>query len=302
MTPSFGQRLAGAFDAFGQLCVGIDPHSFLLTEWGLPDSAVGLREFGLRVVDAAAGNVGIVKPQIAFFERHGSAGYSALEEVLAAARAANLLVIADVKRGDVGSTVEAYAEAWLTPGSTLESDAVTMSAYQGVGSLQAPIDLALASHKGVFVLAATSNPESFALQRSVLSEGTSAGATVAGSIVDAVGTINGQHLSARRGLAALGSEDHGSAELGSVGVVLGATVRLSDYGINLDNISHAAASPILAPGFGYQGANVSELKVLFGTASSQVIVAASRSILSAGPAALADSIRSYSHEVAQWRG
>jgi orotidine-5'-phosphate decarboxylase len=287
VTPSFGERLAGAFDTFGQLCVGIDPHSFLLEEWGLPNSATGLREFGLRVVDAAAGNVGIVKPQIAFFERHGSDGYRALEEVLAAARAAGLLVIADVKRGDVGSTVEAYAQAWLTPGGALEADAITMSAYQGVESLHAPVDLALASAKGIFVLAATSNPESFALQRSILSGGPFAGATVAGSIVDAVSAINRQHF---------------STGLGSVGVVLGATVHLGDYGIELERISGAAATPILAPGFGHQGASVSDIGTLFGVASSQVIVTASRSILSAGPAVLAGSIRSHAHEVAQWRG
>src|SRR6185312_14808881 len=139
VTDRFGQRLAGAFDAHGQLCVGIDPHGFLLQSWNLPDDASGLREFGLRVVEAAAGRVGVVKPQVAFFERHGSAGYRALEEVLAAARAAGLLVIADAKRGDVGSTVEAYAQAWLTPGHGLEVDALTMNAYPGVASLDAPV-------------------------------------------------------------------------------------------------------------------------------------------------------------------
>ena len=112
----FGERLATVFDARGQLCLGIDPHAFLLAEWGLPDSAAGVREFGLRAVGAAAGAIGIVKPQVAFFERHGAEGYAALEEVLAAARDAGLLVIADAKRGDVGSTVEAYGSAWLRPG------------------------------------------------------------------------------------------------------------------------------------------------------------------------------------------
>lgn len=287
MTPGFGQRLAEAFDARGQLCVGIDPHGFLLEAWGLPDSPSGLREFGLRVVDAATGQVGLVKPQVAFFERHGSAGYRALEEVLAAARAANLLVIADVKRGDVGSTVEAYAQAWLTVGGSLEADAVTMSAYQGVDSLAAPIALAHAAGKGVFVLAATSNPESFALQRSILSDGPSAGETVAASIVTTVSTINRQHV---------------STGLGSVGVVLGATVNLSTYGIDLARISDSPATPILAPGFGHQGARFSDVGALFGAAQHQVVVSASRSILSAGPTSIADAIRSHVSEVAQWHG
>lgn len=286
MTSSFGQRLAEAFDAHGQLCVGIDPHSYLLQSWDLPDTASGLREFGLRVVDAAAGQVGMVKPQIAFFERHGSAGYRALEEVLAAARAADLLVIADVKRGDVGSTVEAYAQAWLTVGGALEADAVTMSAYQGVDSLAVPTALALAGGKGIFVLAATSNPESFALQHSILSSGPSVGRTVAASIVDEVAVINSRN---------------DSSGWGSLGVVLGATVDLGGYGIDLDRLAGAPATPILAPGFGHQGASFSDLDRLFGAARSQVIVTASRSILSAGPTAIAGAIRSHTSEVARWR-
>src|SRR5580698_5701481 len=160
----FGPRLLRVFGASGHLCVGIDPHPYLLAEWSLADSAKGLREFGLRVVEAAAGRAGIVKPQVAFFERHGSAGYEALERTLLAAREAGLLVIADAKRGDLGTSVEAYAQSWLTPGAPLEADAMTISAYQGVGSLAAPMILATEHGKGLFVLAATSNPEAFATQ------------------------------------------------------------------------------------------------------------------------------------------
>lgn len=289
MIEGFGQRLAGAFDAFGQLCVGIDPHGFLLESWNLPDDASGLREFGLRVVEAAAGRVGVVKPQVAFFERHGAAGFRALEEVLAAARAAGLLVIADAKRGDVGSTVEAYAQAWFTPGSALEVDALTMNAYLGVASLDSSIALAHAAGKGAFVLAATSNPEALELQRSTLTSGPSAGRTVAASIVDAVAEINTSVVS-------------DSTELGSIGVVLGATVGLGDYGIDLARMTEGAATPILAPGFGHQGARYSELGDLYGAARGQVVVSASRSVLSAGRADIADAIRSQAQEVAQWRG
>ena len=128
MTGAFGSRLSEVFTASGRLCVGIDPHSGLLDAWGLPDSAEGVRDFGMRVVEAVAGRAGIVKPQVAFFERHGAAGYAALEEVLSAARAAGLLVIADVKRGDLGTSVDAYGEAWLTPGSSLEADGMTVVA------------------------------------------------------------------------------------------------------------------------------------------------------------------------------
>ena len=216
----FGDRLAAVFSDFGQLCVGIDPHPYLLDSWGLPDTADGLREFGLRVVAAAAGIVGIVKPQVAFFERHGAAGYASLEIVLAAARMAGLLVIADVKRGDLGSTVEAYARAWLTPGGSLEADAMTISVFQGVGSIAAPIAIARQHGKGLFVLAATSNPESEAIQTATIKTGEQHGLTVAAGIVNDVVELN-----------RVAPETLGSKTLGSIGVVLGATVDFANYGI-----------------------------------------------------------------------
>jgi orotidine-5'-phosphate decarboxylase len=268
MTDAFGSRLREAFGTRGQLCVGIDPHSGLLGAWGLPDSAGGLREFGMRVVDAAAGRAGIVKPQIAFFERHGSAGYAALEEVLAAARAAGLLVIADVKRGDLGTSVDAYGEAWLTPGSSLEADAMTAVAYQGLGSLTGVLDLAAASGKGVFVLAATSNPEAFATQTATRADGLS----VAAGVVADVAVRNAA------------SREPG---LGSTGVVVGATIALADLGLSE---SLLAGMPVLAPGFGHQGARIDQLSELFGSAAQNVVVSASRSILSAGPSGLEAAI------------
>lgn len=287
MTIAFGARLAQAFDAHGQLCLGIDPHPFLLEQWGLEDGAPGLREFALRVLDAAVGQVGIIKPQVAFFERHGAAGYLVLEELLAAARAAGLLVIADAKRGDVGSTVEAYARAWLTAGSPLEADAMTVTAYQGVDSLAAPITLARVGGKGLFVLAATSNPESFELQQSIVQSGPAAGRTVAAGIVDEVAMLNSQNRDDR---------------LGSIGVVLGATVELAAYGIELSTLCGGVPTPILAPGFGHQGAKVARLGELYGSAAGHVIVSVSRSILSAGPGGIAAAVRTQATEVAQWHG
>lgn len=272
--PEFGERLALAFESSGHLCVGIDPHPYLLSEWGLPDSGEGLREFGLRVVAASAGRVGIVKPQVAFFERHGSAGFAALEAVLAEARAAGLLVIADAKRGDVGSSVEAYGQAWLTPGSPLEADAMTMNPFQGVASLAAPFTLARQSGKGIFLLAATSNPEGRELQQSRHND-----RTVAAGIVEDVM----QHNVA-------------ATALGSVGVVIGATVSASDFGIELDNL---ARTPVLAPGFGHQGAKISDLRGLFGAASDNVLVSASRSILDAGPDGLVAAIDEQRLELAE---
>ena len=260
---SFGERLDAVFTTSGRLCLGIDPHAFLLEEWSLPDSAAGAREFGLRCVDVAAGVVGIVKPQVAFFERFGSAGFVALEAVLAAARGAGLLVIADAKRGDVGSTVAAYGAAWLTPGSALEADAMTLAAYQGVGSLTDVIDLANAGGKGLFVLAATSNPESVDTQTAVLGRGEYRGRTVAAGIVEEVQSLNSP-----------------APGLGSIGVVIGATVRSADYGIDASSLSK---TPVLAPGFGEQGALIAELPALFGVVSGNVIANLGRSVLRAGP-------------------
>jgi orotidine-5'-phosphate decarboxylase len=260
--PDFGERLSNVFARSGHLCLGIDPHSFLLAEWGLPDSATGVRDFGLRAIESATDAVGIVKPQVAFFERHGAPGYEALETVLSAARDAGLLVIADAKRGDVGSTVAAYGEAWLSPGSPLEADAMTISAYQGVGSLSGVVELARANGKGLFVLAATSNPESVETQTAVRARGRFSGRTVAASIVGEVHELN----SANRGL-------------GSVGVVIGATVASADYGIVGE---HLASTPILAPGFGEQGALVSDVRKLYGPVASNVIVNVGRSVLRAG--------------------
>jgi orotidine-5'-phosphate decarboxylase len=273
----FGTRLAAALESHGPLCVGIDPHSYLLTEWGLPDDAAGARELGLRVVEAAAGRVGVVKPQVAFFERFGSAGYAGLEEVLGAARSAGLLVIADAKRGDVGSSVAAYGEAWLTPGSPLESDAMTVSAFQGVGSLAAPIETAKRTGKGLFVLAATSNPEAAVIQRSV---GPDSGRSVARAIIDGVTEQN----------AAVGDE------VGPFGVVLGATLDLSSFGIDVSS-PVAPALPVLAPGFGHQGARFHDAASIYGELGRMLVVSESRSVLSSGPSRLADTIAARADEV-----
>lgn len=279
---AFGDRLAEAFAERGRLCVGIDPHAHLLADWGLPASAAGVREFGLIAVEAAAGRAGLVKPQVAFFERFGSAGYAALEEVIAAARAAGLLVIADAKRGDIGTSVTAYAESWLTPGSPLEADALTVSAFQGVGSIAEPMRLAEEHGKGLFVLAATSNPEAAVVQQAVVASGPRAGMTVARAIIEDVHEFNQQQ------------PPHA---YGTVGLVLGATVDLASYGIDTAGAPVTPAFPVLAPGFGHQGARVEDAPRLFGTLSPGVIVSESRGVLSAGPRGLADAVAHRAEEV-----
>ncbi|MFB2556032.1 orotidine-5'-phosphate decarboxylase [Herbiconiux liangxiaofengii] len=263
---TFGARLDAAFAASGHLCVGIDPHPYLLEEWGLGGDAAGVREFGLRVVDAAAGRVGIVKPQVAFFEAHGSAGFAALEEVLTAARAAGLLVIGDAKRGDIGSTNDGYAAAWLTDGSPLEVDALTVTAYTGVGALAGLFERAEASGKGVFVLSATSNPESRDLQTAR----TDAGESVSRLVADEVAARNIDRT-----------------RLGDHGLVLGATKRLDEYGFTNDAVRVLSTTPVLAPGFGFQGAEFGSIPAVFGQLAPNLVVSVSRSVLALGAAGAA---------------
>ncbi|MGO4691002.1 orotidine-5'-phosphate decarboxylase [Glaciibacter sp. 2TAF33] len=282
---AFGHRLAAVFAGRGPLCVGIDPHAWLLHEWGLPDSAAGAEEFGRRVVEAAAGSAGIVKPQVAFFERFGSAGFAALERVLADARDAGLLSIADAKRGDLGTTMAGYGQAWLTAGSPLEADALTVSTYMGVGSLGPAIELAVAAGKGLFLLAATSNPEAAVLQRAVVQDGPAAGLTVAGAVLADVAERN------RAASAAC------AVPIGSLGVVLGATLDLATFGVDVRAAPSAPFTPVLAPGFGHQGADVAQLSELFGAYAPAVIVSESRSVLAAGPGRIRDAIARRADEV-----
>ena len=288
---SFGDRLARVFAESGALCVGIDPHSWLLRDWNLPDTAAGAESFGRTVVGAAAGRVGIVKPQVAFYERFGSAGFVALERVLADARQAGLLVIGDAKRGDLGTSVEAYGEAWLSPGSPLEVDALTLAAYMGVGSLDSPLTLAAANGKGVFLLAATSNPEAADIQRAVVADGPYAGSSVASAILDDVADRNKRAASARL-----------TTGLGSIGVVLGATLDLSSFGIDRQAAPTEFRTPVLAPGFGHQGGHIMDLTSIYGGYAGGVIVSESRSVLSAGPHRIEEAIERRVAEVGAVRG
>ena len=269
---SFGSRLRRALDAYGPLCVGIDPHEALLDVWGLPQTADGVRAFGLATVEAAAGRVGMVKPQVSFFERFGSRGFAALEDVMSAARAAGLLVVADAKRGDIGTTMAGYAQAWLEPGAPLEADALTISPYLGGGSLAEAITRALPAGKGVFVLAATSNPEGAPVQQAL--------------VPSALATTQGETTALRitRDVTAYDAPESG---LGSVGLVIGATIDRAGFALDDDTLRTV---PLLAPGFGAQGATPADLRARFGTLAGNVLASESRSILSAGPDRIAATI------------
>lgn len=266
---SFGARLTAGMQRHGRLCVGIDPHAQLLSAWGLSDDAKGLRRFGAAVVEASAGRAAVVKPQVAFFERHGAAGLAALAEVQQAAREKGLMVIADAKRGDIGSTMAGYAQAWLHPGSDLAVDALTVSPFLGFGALMPAVDAALEHGAGLFVLALTSNPEGQDVQLS--GRGSE---TVAGHLVRQVAEVN----SGTRRAEDAGLEDGG---LGDIGLVVGATTAslAAEHGIDLS----AGRPPLLAPGYGAQGATAADMRTGFGRAYSQVLVNSSRGILQHGP-------------------
>jgi orotidine-5'-phosphate decarboxylase len=254
---TFGARLHAAMHERGPLCAGIDPHAGLLHEWGLDDDVAGLERFAMTAAEALAPRVAVVKPQSAFYERFGSRGIAVLERLVSTCRAAGALVLLDVKRGDIGSTSQAYADAYLDPSSPLAADAITASPYLGFGSLDPVIDTARKHDAGVFVLVLTSNKEGPEVQEA---------RTPDGAVADTV-------------LARLRALNDGAEPLGSFGAVIGATIeggRDFDFG-----------GPILAPGFGAQGGTLQDLRRIFGRAVGHVLPSTSRDLLRAGPDGLA---------------
>jgi orotidine-5'-phosphate decarboxylase len=254
MTEPFGARLRAAMDARGPLCVGIDPHAALLDAWGLPDTAYGLERFATTVVEALADRIAVLKPQSAFFERHGSAGIAVLERTIQGIRELGALALLDVKRGDIGSTVDAYADAYLGPTSSLASDAITVHPYLGFGALWPFVSTAMEHDRGLFVVILSSNPEGPEVQQAERD-----GHTVAGAMLRRVAELNA-----------------GAEPLGSIGAVVGATIgdTAEDLAVN---------GPLLAPGFGAQGGTVDDLRRVFGPALPNVVPATSRAVLAEGP-------------------
>lgn len=255
---TFGQRLTSAVEQRGRLSVGIDPHAGLLRDWGLGDDLAGLERFALTCVEALAPAVSVVKPQSAFFERFGSRGVAVLERVIADSRAAGALVLLDVKRGDIGSTSQAYADAYLDPDSPLASDAITASPFLGFGSLTPMVESCRQHDAGLFVLALTSNPEGPEVQHARTDRG-----TVAQVVLDHLRALN-----------------QGEEPSGSFGAVVGATIGRTEEDLDI-------SGPLLVPGFGAQGGTVADLQRIFGAASRHVLPSSSRGVLQAGPSVAA---------------
>ncbi|MDR3069563.1 MAG: orotidine-5'-phosphate decarboxylase [Propionibacteriaceae bacterium] len=250
----YAQRLRELVAIRKGICVGIDPHPALLDRWGLAANSQGLEAFSRGVVEVLGSHVAVFKPQSAFFECFGSAGIAALERVLQDISGAGALSILDVKRGDIGSTMRAYAAAYLSDDSPLSADAITLSPFLGYESLAPAFEKAYANGRGIYVLARTSNPEGEAIQ--LAHKGLY---SVAQGIVDGAAKTNSQY---RQDV---------------VGLVIGATIP----DLQLD-LSFFGGS-ILAPGIGAQGGKISNLPDTFGAAFGQVLPMVGRSVLAAGP-------------------
>ena len=287
---TYGARLQRVVAERGPLCAGIDPHPAMLRAWGLSTAPAGLERCARTMVEALGDVVAVFKPQSAFFEAYGSAGVAVLERTLADIAGTGALALLDVKRGDIGSTMDAYAAAYLSDGSPLAADAVTLSPYLGAGALDGAVELALQQGRGVYVLALTSNPEGPEFQLARRSDGRS----VAQAVVDAAADWDAAAVVNQVGKQAgdVAGESPGEAPgdpWGSVGLVIGATVGRHDL-----DLSRLRGS-ILAPGFGAQGGTVADLARVFGPALGRVLPSTSRDLMSAGPDR--DTVRARAVEV-----
>jgi orotidine-5'-phosphate decarboxylase len=273
VSDTFAARFAKVRSDQGPLVWGLDPSKAVLESWGLGDDPDGLDRFTDIVLEAAAGPVGLVKPQSAFFERHGWRGFRTLSRLIAEARSAGLLVVLDVKRGDVGSTNAAYAEAFLGPGAPLEADAITVHPYLGLNAMEAFVSRAHQAGSCLLVVTRSSNPEG----RAVQAARDASGRQVDEGLLHEIGKLN-------RTLA--------PGQIGPVGAVIG-PVRMDP---ELDLAS--ANALFLAPGVGAQGATPEDVAEVFASCPDRVMPSASRSLLRAGPdvGALRDEVAAMAAE------
>jgi orotidine-5'-phosphate decarboxylase len=258
MADPFAARFAAVRARYGPLVWGLDPSGELLDAWGLGDGADGLDRFADIMLEAAVGTVGLVKPQSAFYERHGWRGIRTLQRLVADARAAGLLVILDVKRGDVGTTNDAYAEAFLGAGAPLEADAVTVHPYLGLGAMNAFVSRAQNAGACLLVVTRSSNPEGRAVQAARGADGR----LVEETLLRDIGKLNATLV---------------PGGIGPVGAVVGPAPL--EPSLDLP----AAHALFLAPGLGAQGATCADVARTFAACPDRVMPSASRSLLSAGP-------------------
>ena len=274
----FGLRLSNAMAKYGPLCVGIDPHRKLLTDWGYNVDAEGAELFSMRMLQAANGRAAAVKFQTPMFERYGAKGYEALESVLYAARQMGVITIVVCLRGGLSTTISAIADASFKPGAPLLAVAITLLPYYGARSLNGLITEALENGRGVFIASLTSNPEVMIMQNELRQSGDYKG----------------------YGVALIAEKRYVDVEgMGSVGLIIGATIGqwMQDSGVDPSKFT----GPILSPGYGWQGAEAKDLKTVFRGTRGNVLVTVSRFIASHGPdiAALSQATESIALDVRQ---
>ena len=251
----FSDRLSSAVNASAPCCVGLDPHLARFSKrrrerfTSRAATAEQVLEWGVEVLDAVAGIVPVVKPQVGFFEPLGSHGWGVLEQLCAEARSRNLLVLLDAKRGDIGSTAEGYARALLDDDGPIGADAVTLSPYLGRDSIE-PF-LSRCDIKGLFVLVRTSNAGGADLQPDL------AAPRVASWLQD----WNASRL--------------GACGLGPVGAVVGATVPAEARQLR----AQLSRSWILVPGYGAQGGTAADTHPNFLEGTHGALVNSSRGVL-----------------------
>lgn len=256
----------------------MDPSGDILDDWGLGDTSDGLERFIDIVLPVAADTVGLIKPQAAFYERHGWRGIRALARLIDEARSAGLLIVLDAKRGDVGSTNQAYAEAYLGPDAPMRVDALTLHPYLGVAAMGAFIERAAESGSCLLVVTRSSNIEGRSVQASIGSGGRS----VEQSLLDAIRELNAE-------LA--------PGEIGPVGAVIGPTHMDPRLDLAAPNALY------LAPGVGQQGATPDDVARVFSSCPDRVFPSASRSLLTtADPSRLRDDVGELAAEFRQLLG
>lgn len=255
---TFAARFGVVRAKYGPLVWGLDPSKSILVDWGLGDTPDGLDRFADIVLSAAVGTVGLIKPQSAFYERHGWRGVRTLQRLVAEARSSGILVIVDAKRGDVGSTNDAYAEAYLGADAPLQADALTVHPYLGLGAMGAFVTRAHQSGSCLLIVTRSSNPEG----RVVQSASTASGTSVEERMLADIGELNAE-------LA--------PGQIGPVGAVIGPTHMNPE----LDLV--APQGIFLAPGVGAQGASPGDVARVFASCPDRVMPSASRSLLLGGP-------------------
>ena len=258
MAGSFASRFAVVRSKFGPLAWGFDPSGELLEKWGIGDTPDGLDRFADIALEAAVGTVGLVKMQSAFYERHGWRGVRTLQRSIAEARSAGLLVIADAKRGDVGTTNDAYAEAFLGDDAPLGVDALTVHPYLGLGAMDPFVTRAHRAGSCLLVVTRSSNPEGRAVQSAT--EGS--GLSVEAALLRDIGAWNSRLV---------------PGAIGPIGAVIGPTHMKPELDLP------GAQGLFLAPGIGAQGATAADVAEVFASCPDRVIPSASRSLLGDGP-------------------